>query len=441
MKLFIIIILFTSLQALAQNKSIDTIAKPAITETGKPIGNKEEMKLGKEGGRLSSSDGKIELVIPVGALAKNTIISIQAISNFAPNGTGTAYRLEPSGMVFPEPVQLIFHYGDKDDMFSVPELMGIATQDNSGQWYRLSNFILDTIARTIGGNINHFSDWTKFDKLKIDPGHARVKINKEKDLEIIGVDDKPVATEDFLVPLVQKKISWKTTWTANGIVNGNKVVGTIDPRSSTFAIFDAPVEVPDENPVEVAAQLNGLTFKYHGKTFNDLRLISHILVFDNAYEVLLKGHNDNLGVYGLTFSTYDSSSFVITLNGKKSKVTEIINYPFYAKFEARGKVCAWEWVNKNCYGPIQIAGVKDIKLFPPKSPGSTSGSVFITFIQIPSDIPKILYYCPQAFPIKPFPIPALPINLFFEDNGKEQVFSDGDSRNNSFIRIRPVMEE
>ena len=39
-------------------------------------------------------------------------------------------------------------------------------QDDKGQWYGLKEFTLDTVVKTITGNINHFSVWATYDKLK-----------------------------------------------------------------------------------------------------------------------------------------------------------------------------------------------------------------------------------------------------------------------------------
>ena len=68
--------MFVSINVSAQNNAVeDTTAKPAITEIGKPDGEKTEMKIGKEGGSFTSSDGKIRLIIPEGAVSKKTTFS------------------------------------------------------------------------------------------------------------------------------------------------------------------------------------------------------------------------------------------------------------------------------------------------------------------------------------------------------------------------------
>jgi hypothetical protein len=142
-KILVVIHLLTSLFAFAQNEvAEDTIARPAITEAGKPDGTRNEMKIGKDGGTITSSDGQMVLVIPEGAVSKKTTFSIQPITNMVPNGNGQAYRLEPSGIQFQKPVKLIFHYTPEESADSAQLLMGIAMQDNTGQWFSLKKFCI-----------------------------------------------------------------------------------------------------------------------------------------------------------------------------------------------------------------------------------------------------------------------------------------------------------
>src|SRR4051812_25330174 len=145
--IFFFIILFSPLYSVAQ----DTVA---VTKPGKADGPIAEGKFSKDGGSLVSADGKLELKIPEGALSKKTTISIQPVTNVAPNGNGEAYRLEPSGIKFEKPLQIIFHYDEDESKDSAQLMMGICMQDNTGQWYGLKKFTLDTLAKTISGNIN-----------------------------------------------------------------------------------------------------------------------------------------------------------------------------------------------------------------------------------------------------------------------------------------------
>ncbi len=159
--------LFFSFAVSAQkNAAADTTAGSVITKAGKSEGEKTEINVTKnEGGSIKSSDGKIELIIPEGAVSKKTLITIEPVTNLMANGNGKAYHLEPSGIQFEKPLQLILHYDEEQIKDSTQLLLGIAMQDESGQWFGLKEFSIDTIAKTISGNINHFSTWAAFEKL------------------------------------------------------------------------------------------------------------------------------------------------------------------------------------------------------------------------------------------------------------------------------------
>src|SRR2546423_14480508 len=84
------------------------------TGFGTPDGKLVSKQIGTMGGTIISGDGRIELIFPPEALTINTTIRIQPTTNNAPNGTGKAYSLEPSGIQFKKPVQIIFHYTDEE---------------------------------------------------------------------------------------------------------------------------------------------------------------------------------------------------------------------------------------------------------------------------------------------------------------------------------------
>ena len=117
----IAILLFTTfclLFAPGCKKIIDSIVPtipvvpevPTPTETGTPVGSAATKNIGSSGGTIISTDGKIELDIPAGALTGNTDITIQAITNNAPNGISNAYRFSPDKLKFSNPVTLKLHY-------------------------------------------------------------------------------------------------------------------------------------------------------------------------------------------------------------------------------------------------------------------------------------------------------------------------------------------
>lgn len=400
--IFALIFLFVSATMAAQNNKMqDTAATPAITAIGKPDGEIAEIKIGKEGGSLTSSDGKIELTIPEGAISKKTNFSIQPITNMVPNANGKAYRLEPSGIQFQQPVQIAFHYTEDESADSMQLLLGIAMQGNNGQWYNLTKFILDTLAKTLTGTISHFSDWAKFDRIKLEPSNARVKIKKSLSLFIVGVIPKPKDDGEDLSPLFNIVEPAKLIWKVNDVVGGNGSFGTIKSVAGSIerilenGHFVAPDAVPaTRNPVAVTVDLKGLSFTFNKTTFKNLKLVSNILIYDNAYEVTIISSANGMAGSQLGNVTYkDTGSFVVSLNGKDSKIIEKVNKNSDDKLDYKGKCIIT--LLKAGTGNVHIIGASSIQVIPPASSGGNAW-VDIQFKRAPTILSLLQAKCPPV---------------------------------------------
>jgi hypothetical protein len=246
-------------------------------------------------------------------------LSIQPVKNLMSNGSGKAYRLEPSGIQFEKPLQLILHYNGEDTRDSMQLLLGIAMQDESGQWFGLNEFTIDTTAKTVSGYINHFSTWAAFEKLKLVtwPPVKRLKVKHIALLQIAGVSHDPATPEEiremspeqlqferdlessfkkkygkdvFISPLRKRREPVVVFWDVNGFPGGNAVTGTLElpltmGSESQVIFYTAPANVPDQNPVTISTRLIGLPFFVKGVKFKDPTLTTSILIYDNAYEV------------------------------------------------------------------------------------------------------------------------------------------------------------
>jgi len=146
---------------------------------------------------------------------------------------------------------------------------------------------LDTIAKKISGTIFHFSSYSTFDKLKLEPVSARVKVNKSIPLAVRIVNpyipDKGYknSDDDLLAPLppvkkvaVESPASRETIWSVNGIENGNSEVGNINNNISVSANYKAPATVPSANPVAVSVKL--LNGAFQNETFQYKKLLLKI---------------------------------------------------------------------------------------------------------------------------------------------------------------------
>jgi hypothetical protein len=290
--------------------------KPIVTEVGMPVDVAATKNIGSSGGSLTSSDGKIELQIPAGALSSNTNISIQAISNNAPNGVGNAYRFTPDGMKFSIPVVLKMHYTADDVAGSLEDLLGIAFQDSTGVWLRLKNLTIDKANKIVSVPMMHFSDWTVFDVMSITPSSAAVRVNHALDLNVTYVNAKDDDTSD-LAPLLHKlgKITWSAT------------AGTLSAPGDDdkLRIYNAPATIPSINPVAVSAKVQ-IAFTYRGEKFNNTTLVSNIKIYDGDEVYLLELRViDNHWVQGMSF--IDSVCMRVKVSDTIVTISNIVNFP------------------------------------------------------------------------------------------------------------------
>ena len=396
--------LLFSIMASAQNEAVeDTTALPTITEVGKPIGKIVAKMMNKDGGTLISEDGTVELIIPAGALSKKTTISIQTMTNTFKNGNGPSYRLEPSGIQFQQPVQIVFHYDPEESKDSAQLLMGIAMQDDSGQWYGLDEFTLDTIAKTISGNIDHFSIWATFDKLKLRTltGEYRLKVKKSLTIGIWGVfADREEMKIRGLSKLKTMKRPNYVVWTVNGVIGGNAEVGTLAKFARAerdeevrYNNYTAPNNLPDMNPVTISVELTWSITTKDGRYERISELTTNILIYDDdEYEVKMESviRTTDEGQWGGAITITDEGSFIISLKDGMPYVKNIIN-----KLEVYKDGCINIILNPTtCTGLLHVTGIKSFIVTPANSPSQPYPILEIWFTPYPMEFSSVKFDCP-----------------------------------------------
>lgn len=433
----LILILFVPINTIvfAQDDSPEIKFAPTHTDFGKPAGERVSQKFDTDGGKLISSDGKMELVIPQHDLSKKTTISIQPVANKL-SERGIAYQLEPSGIIFQKPLQIIFHYSTKEYP-AMPGLRNIAWQDDTGQWNALDSSVVDTVNRTVSGNITHFSTWVFFDYFNLNPTSARVKVGKKLQLQIVCT--YPGGLSDEFRNNILKQMKFSTY--VNEIHGGNAGVGTVSSVLGTTEYrvinYTAPAMVPDNNPVAVSVEVSNVTF--NRTTYSKLKLVSNITVFDNAYDILVKGFNQQ-SVLSCVVNSIDSSKCTLVLNGKKSKLEDIEN--INDQVSSNGCRCKVEEINKgNNSGPINIEGASKVDITPANPPGKPYRVITVYFVRSVGVMPG--WHAPPCghtndVVTPPMALPALPFVLSWEDDGKEHLIKSGDEKNGFEIRVKPV---
>jgi hypothetical protein len=233
--------------------------------------------IGASGGTLVSADSLISVTVPAGAVVNNMEFSIQPITNNAPNGLGTGYRLLPEGTHFSQPVTLTFRYTDDLIDGSRQEDLLVASQDAAGVWQMQPGSVLDTTSKTISVKSTHFSDWS---------------LLSEKQLVV----DKPSIDFNDWASLWIRKLTIKNTAidTAYGTLAqwGKTGAGTLDPNNmpSPMVFYQAPSFVPSPNPVIITAKvpdalLGSVTLTrrvYVGKTYFEIVLDGNTNIYPNA---------------------------------------------------------------------------------------------------------------------------------------------------------------
>ena len=373
--------------AQSESPTIKRLRLDSVTTIGKPNGEEVSEEIDKDGGKVFSADSKMELIVPEGALSKKRKIQIQSITNLVANGRGNAYKMEPSGLQFQKPVTLIYHYSEDELNGTSAEFKGIAWQDEKGKWSSMDLVVLDTAAKTITTQINHFSSYGSFDRIVLLPYQARVKVEKSIQLEIhFAIADVENYTLPPTIPAPE--------WAVNGINGGNGFVGTIVPTgtNTNHSKYTAPVSMPDDNPVAVSAKIRGIEFTFNRRTFRDPSLVSHLLIYDKAYRVSMNFWVDNSEDGMCTMRMEDRCEFTVLLEGTRSMIKEINNQNLQVRLNPCR--CVYTWTNRPLPGPLNPIGASRIDITPASVPSVPFRKVRIMLTHGHSPLPQFRNACP-----------------------------------------------
>ena len=236
-------------------------AVPTATAAGVPDGSAVGATIGAAGGSVGTADGRLVVTIPPGALAADTVIGIQSLTNLAHGRIGAAYRLTPNGQTFAKPVTLKFSYTDEDLLGTAAEFLGAAFQTAAGYWQWLGAAAVDTVAKTASVGSSHFTDISLVKGLQIRPKSKTVKPKASVALHVrlCYVDNSDsgdeLASLGFDCDLDQGPDGILTVddWSVNGQAGGNGTVGTVAGANET-ATYTAPSTVPNPHIVAVSAR-------------------------------------------------------------------------------------------------------------------------------------------------------------------------------------------
>ncbi len=235
-----------------------------MADVGTPTGDSTEVTIGPDGGKLSA--GALTVSIPAGALERETLVSATPISSTAPGARGQAFRLEPEGTTFAEPVTVTFTYGDDDLAGTSAEALLVAFQHGSGVWAIPVDVTVDGAGQQVSVETTHFSDWSMVAGAQLRPPSATVKTNGTLELKArlcygkapefdpelgslrLGYGCDP---DEDLAPVLPTVRSWSV----NGVKGGDGAHGTVAGKFDT-GTFTAPGSKPSPATVAVSAAID-----------------------------------------------------------------------------------------------------------------------------------------------------------------------------------------
>lgn len=244
------------------NVVVDCSLTAVATAVGTPVGQPSSQTIDAAGGSIVSPDNRLTVTVPPNAVATATTLTIQPITNQAPGGLGSAYRLGPEGQTFDTPVQISFHYTSQDLAGTVTDALEIAYQNTQDYWQAYKSATLDTAQQTLTVTSSHFSDWSMLAGSQIQPPAASVQVGNTVALTLVfcekvaTLDGTPDGLLTSLMAKCASGIDLASDWEVNSIAGGNASVGTVvaDSGSEDSATYTAPAAVPQANPVAVSTQ-------------------------------------------------------------------------------------------------------------------------------------------------------------------------------------------
>jgi hypothetical protein len=316
-----------------------------ISAAGTPVGALVASTFGAAGGRLESADGTVAVEVPAGALAADTSVSLQAITNTAPGGQDDGVHLRVDGALA-KPLTLTLKYAP--EMAAHADGLGVAVQGADGSWLSLPVQNIDKTARSVSvrlpargpavagtalaraqraaapaaASVSMDFHVIRFLSFYLSPREATVELGKTRVLvpyahtkgvighiclpdDAIGCLPMPLlGTQE--IPFENQKAGFTRKWYVFAEEGGNAALGTVTPRANVGATYKAPAQLPDPNPVWVSF------VSVNDKTGRSVTLSSKITIKEPVWTGIVRG---SLSADGGDIAFTFSSQAVWTLDG------------------------------------------------------------------------------------------------------------------------------
>jgi hypothetical protein len=120
------------------------------------VGGANSVEIGPNGGTVTSSDGKLSMNIPPGAIDDSIVFAVKAATAWPAGAVGTVYEVEPSGTRFAKPATIKLSYAGLD--LGARSATGLFVGTATGaSWQSLGTAVNDAHAQTVASTTSHLS--------------------------------------------------------------------------------------------------------------------------------------------------------------------------------------------------------------------------------------------------------------------------------------------
>jgi hypothetical protein len=120
------------------------------------LGGANSVEIGSQGGTVTSSDGKLSMNVPAGAIDGSIVFAVKAATAWPSGAVGTVYEVEPSGTRFSKPATIALSYAGIDLGARAAADLFVGTAVGSS-WESLGTAVNDTHAQTVASTTAHLS--------------------------------------------------------------------------------------------------------------------------------------------------------------------------------------------------------------------------------------------------------------------------------------------
>lgn len=320
----------------AEQAATTSADAPLVTAAAASLGGTPEAgELDAAGGSVASADGSVRVTLPAGALAARTTVSLQRTANPVPDGQGDGVRVHVDTMPS-QPLTLTLRYDAALDANA--DGLGLALQRADGSWLSLPITAIDKAQRTLSATIApsmaaretatglarpasaraaaasvglEFSV-IKYLNFHLAPRESVVETGKTQLLvpyarTLVAIGHICLPDEEFgcipmplldkrEIPFENQKAGYTRQWFVFADEGGTPALGTITPRTTSGAVYQAPAQEPTPNPVIVSFRST------HQKSGRVLTLSASIRVREPVWTMTLHGVLEQSADIGFAFS-------------------------------------------------------------------------------------------------------------------------------------------